>query len=168
MSEQLNMTPELTLTPTAAAVAVPEAPTLTLENSVTPDDVAAAQAVREAQAIQMDESQLSEAERKMVADFSEKIDITDATLVLQYGAGAQKNIASFSENALSKVKTKDLGEVGDALAASRLADGMLLVVRKDKCDRTSLNDALRQFAFLNVKILGVVFNGTEKGSSYHN
>ena len=61
-----------------------------------------------------------------------------------------------------------VGEVGDALAASRLADGMLLVVRKDKCDRTSLNDALRQFAFLNVKILGVVFNGTEKGSSYHN
>lgn len=117
MSEQLNMTPELTLTPTAAAVAVPEAPTLTLENSVTPDDVAAAQAVREAQAIQMDESQLSEAERKMVADFSEKIDITDATLVLQYGAGAQKNIASFSENALSKVKTKDLGEVGDALSS---------------------------------------------------
>lgn len=61
-----------------------------------------------------------------------------------------------------------VGEVGDALAASRLADGMLMVVRKDKCDRTSLTEALRQFAFLNVKILGIVFNGTEKGSSYHN
>ena len=60
-----------------------------------------------------------------------------------------------------------VGEVGDALAASRLTDGMLMVVRKDRCDRTSLTEALRQFAFLNVKILGVVFNGTEKGSTYH-
>jgi len=60
-----------------------------------------------------------------------------------------------------------VGEVGDALAASRLADGILMVVRKDRCDRSSLTEALGQFSFLNVKILGVVFNGTEKGSAYH-
>lgn len=61
-----------------------------------------------------------------------------------------------------------VGEVGDALAASRLADGILMVVRKDHCDRATLTEALRQFAFLNVRILGIVFNGTEKGSTYHN
>ena len=122
MSDELNMIPELTLTPEAPAAAAvapaaPEAPVLTLENNLTPDDVAAAQAARDAQAVKLDESQLSEAERKMVADFSEKIDITDATLVLQYGAAAQKNIASFSENALTNVRTKDLGQVGDALSS---------------------------------------------------
>ena len=52
----------------------------------------------------------------MVDDFAQKIDITDSNLVLQYGAAAQKNIASFSESALSNVKTKDLGQVGDALS----------------------------------------------------
>jgi uncharacterized protein YaaN involved in tellurite resistance len=59
---------------------------------------------------------LTEAERKMVDDFAQKIDVTDSNLVLQYGAAAQKNIASFSENALSNVRTKDLGQVGDALS----------------------------------------------------
>ena len=51
-----------------------------------------------------------------MADFAEKIDVTDSNLVLQYGAAAQKNIAGFSESALSKVRTKDLGEVGKDLA----------------------------------------------------
>ena len=53
----------------------------------------------------------------MVNDFAEKIDITDSSVVLQYGAAAQKNIASFSENALNNVRTKDLGEVGQALSS---------------------------------------------------
>ncbi len=123
---ETNMMPELTLTPdTAAAVAetpaAPEAPTLTLEPTLSADDAAAAaaaaQAERDKNAIKLDESQLSEAERKVVADFAEKIDITDSTQVLQYGAGAQKNIAGFSENALNNVRTKDLGEVGDALSS---------------------------------------------------
>ena len=59
---------------------------------------------------------LSEAEKKMVDEFAQKIDVTDSNLVLQYGAAAQKNIAAFSENALNSVKTKDLGEVGQALS----------------------------------------------------
>ena len=121
MTDKMDMTPELTLDPSGAAQAqapaAPEAPTLTLENSLTPADVAAAQAARDAQAVQLDESQLSEAERKMVDDFAQKIDITDSTVVLQYGAAAQKNIASFSENALNNVRTKDLGEVGEALSS---------------------------------------------------
>ena len=120
MNEELTM-PELTLTPDAAAAAAPEAPSLTLEPTISADDAAAAQAAaqaeRDANAIKLDESHLSEAERKVVNDFSEKIDITDSTVVLQYGAAAQKNIASFSENALASVRTKDLGQVGDALSS---------------------------------------------------
>jgi len=116
-----NTLPELTLTPNldAAAAAAPEAPELTLEpdkEAQSAEEKAAQQAKRDAQAVQLDESMLSEAERKMVNDFAQKIDITDSNMVLQYGAAAQKNIAGFSESALSKVRTQDLGEVGQALA----------------------------------------------------
>ena len=58
-------------------------------------------------------SMLSEAEQKAVRAFAEQIDLTDANQVIQYGAAAQKNIADFSESALEKVKTKDMGELGD-------------------------------------------------------
>lgn len=63
------------------------------------------------------ERQLTPEEQKMVDNFAEKIDITDSNVVLQYGATAQKNVASFSENALASVRTKDLGEVGQALSS---------------------------------------------------
>ena len=125
MSDNLNTTPELTLTldGASAAQAVPEAPSLTLqpeaEAKPQADEAAQLQAQkdRDANAVKLDESMLSEAERKMVDEFSQKIDISDSTVVLQYGAAAQKNIAAFSENALNSVKTKDLGEVGDALSS---------------------------------------------------
>ena len=119
MDENKDMIPELTLDPTGAAAqaAVPEAPTLTLDPALDANDAAAVQKARDAQAIQLDESQLTEAERKTVNDFAEKIDITDSSVVLQYGAAAQKNIAGFSENALNNVRTKDLGEVGQALSS---------------------------------------------------
>ena len=64
---------------------------------------------------QLDESVLSDAERKMVDDFSKQIDIRNSAAILQYGAGTQKKMADFSEEALDKVRTKDLGEVGDLL-----------------------------------------------------
>ena len=120
MSEEtMDLTPQLTLTPDAAAAA-PQAPSLTLEPNADQQQAQAAQqaaqAQREANAVKIDESMLSESERKMVDDFAQKIDVTDSNLVLQYGAAAQKNIASFSENALSNVRTKDLGQVGDALS----------------------------------------------------
>ncbi len=54
-------------------------------------------------------------ERKAIDEFREKIDITDSKQILQYGADAQHKIASFSEMALNKVRTKDLGEVGDMI-----------------------------------------------------
>ena len=125
MTDKIDMTPELTLDPTGAAQAAqaeavlptPEAPTLTLEPTLGAEETAAVQAQRDANAVKVDESMLTEAERKMVDDFSQKIDITDSNMVLQYGAAAQKNVASFSENTLKSVRTKDLGEVGDALSS---------------------------------------------------
>ena len=64
-----------------------------------------------------DESKLTEEERKMVNDFANQIDLTNSTVVLQYGAGAQKKMADFSESALENVRTKDLGEIGQMLSS---------------------------------------------------
>ena len=66
---------------------------------------------------EMEELRLTDAEKKMVADFSSKIDLKNTNLVLQYGSGAQKKIADFSETALDSVRSKDLGEVGDLLSS---------------------------------------------------
>ena len=57
-----------------------------------------------------------------------------------------------------------VGEVGDALAIAKETDGILLVVRQNYCDRLSLGDTVRQFAFIDAKILGVVFNCTSEHS----
>ena len=109
-----NKIPELTLEPTAAATAVPE---LTLETAIpTPAAPAPEPVKKEAEPVEMDERLLTEEEKRAVEEFSKKIDIGDSNLVLQYGAAAQKNIASFSENALSSVRTKDLGEIGKSLS----------------------------------------------------
>ena len=64
---------------------------------------------------EMDDSILSEEERKIVDDFARQIDIRNSAAILQYGAGTQKKMADFSEDALDKVRTKDLGEEGDLL-----------------------------------------------------
>ena len=111
-----NTMPELTLTPdTAAAAAVPE---LTLEPTApaTPATPAPEPAKPEAAPVEMDDRLLNDAEKKAVEEFSKKIDIMDSNMILQYGAAAQKNVAAFSENALSSVRTKDLGEVGKSLS----------------------------------------------------
>ncbi|SHK27825.1 Uncharacterized conserved protein YaaN involved in tellurite resistance [Anaerocolumna jejuensis DSM 15929] len=95
-----------------------EVPTLTFE----PFEEAAAeksfpQAAEEKQeAAVFDESTLTQDEKKLVEDFASKIDLNKSSLVLQYGAGAQKKIADFSESALNNVKTKDLGEIGEMLS----------------------------------------------------
>ena len=61
--------------------------------------------------------QLSEKERKTIDAFSEKIDITESNVVLQYGSAAQKKVTDFSDTALKNVRTKDLGEIGDLLSS---------------------------------------------------
>ena len=95
-----------TLTKTAA-------PTLTFDIPEEKEPPAEAKPEPPVQPEPMDDSVLSDEEKQMVEQFSEKIDIRNTTAILQYGAGTQKKMADFSEKALDKVKTKDLGEVGD-------------------------------------------------------
>ena len=70
-----------------------------------------------AAAADVQEVELTEEEQKMVDEFAKQIDITNSTQVLQYGAGAQQKVASFSEAALGNVRSKDLGEVGDMISS---------------------------------------------------
>ncbi len=64
----------------------------------------------------LDESMLTDEERKMVDEFSTQIDLHNSNAILQYGVGTQKKMADFSSDALDNVKTKDLGEIGDMLS----------------------------------------------------
>ena len=64
----------------------------------------------------LDENILTEEERRTVDAFAKQIDLTNSTMVLQYGAGTQKKMADFSESALENVRSKDLGEVGELLS----------------------------------------------------
>ena len=86
-----------------------KAPTLTLE----PFKEEAA--VLEKEPPVMDETILTAEERAEVDRFASQIDLTNSSMILQYGVGTQKKMADFSENALENVKTKDLGEVGELL-----------------------------------------------------
>ena len=60
-----------------------------------------------------------------------------------------------------------VGEVGDALTAAKLADGMLVVVQQDKTDRKSLDSALRQLQFVDSRILGLVLNKARVRGGYY-
>ena len=93
-------------------------PTLTLEPFAEENQIVAdtkKELVKETEP-ELDDSILSEEEKKAVAAFAEQIDLSYSSMILQYGAGTQKKMADFSENALENVKTKDLGEVGDLLS----------------------------------------------------
>ena len=107
--DENNMSPELTLD---------AVPTLTLDPAA--DEAAAAAAAEEEKKVEpvmIEETRLSPEEQKMVDDFAEKIDVTNSQMVLQYGAATQKKIGDFSETALDKVRTKDLGETGEMIAS---------------------------------------------------
>ena len=69
----------------------------------------------------IDESMLSEEEREMVDQFAREIDIENVDQIVNYGIKAQTNISSFSSSILKKVKTYDLGEVGDSLKELTIA-----------------------------------------------
>lgn len=88
-----------------------EAPSLTLDLApAEPEEPKAAPPVT------VEETPLSEAERKMVQDFAQQIDLHNSAMILNYGAASQKKIADFSGSALESVRTKDLGEVGGMIA----------------------------------------------------
>ena len=112
MTDMEGMMPQLTLNADAAKV---ETPTLTL--GAEPAAPALEPEKPKAEPVVIDDSMLTEAEKKVVDDFSKKIDLNDSQLILQYGVAAQKGVATFSESALSSVRTKDLGEVGDTLSS---------------------------------------------------
>ena len=101
---------KLTLEPELETPA-PGIPTLTLDGVEEEKPVAPEKKEEE-----QPEVPLTPEEQKVVDDFAEKIDITSSALVMQYGSGAQKKIANFSDTALANVRTKDLGEVGDEIA----------------------------------------------------
>jgi uncharacterized protein YaaN involved in tellurite resistance len=96
--------PTLTLTPDTDA---PEAPDM-VKMEIRKEVETVKQTISELE-------RLSPEERAMVTDFAQKIDITDSNMVLQYGVAAQKKLAGFSDTALEKVRTKDLGPVGDMM-----------------------------------------------------
>ena len=112
MTDMEGMMPQLTLNADAAKV---ETPTLTL--GAEPAAPAVEPEKPKAEPVVIDDSMLTEAEKKVVDDFSKKIDLNDSQMILQYGVAAQKGVASFSESALSNVRTKDLGQVGDTLSS---------------------------------------------------
>ena len=64
----------------------------------------------------LNDSILSDEERRQVDEFAKQIDLHNSTAILQYGVGTQKKMADFSGNALENVRTKDLGEVGEMLS----------------------------------------------------
>ncbi len=103
----------------AAATAEAEIPTLVLpgeEAAVSETAAAVAEQPAPVKEVNIeDKIQLTEAEKKAVEEFAAKIDITNTNHILQYGADAQTKITQFSDMALEKVRTKDLGTVGDAL-----------------------------------------------------
>lgn len=69
----------------------------------------------------VDESMLSEGEKRQVENFVKQIDITNVKMVNSYGASAQNSISAFSTSITSNVKTKEFGDVGQSLRELRLA-----------------------------------------------
>ena len=112
MEENKEFIPSLTLDPNAAAAQA--APDMSFEEP-TAEAVAPAKK-EEVPPEKLEFERLSPAEQAAVREFAGQIDVTNSEQILNYGSAAQKNIADFSGAALSKVRTKDLGEIGDELS----------------------------------------------------
>ena len=95
--------------PSLTLDAAPAAPSLTLDPEA---DAKVVEEAKKATPATVEDTPLSPEEQKMVDDFAEKIDITNSQMVLQYGAASQKKLSDFSDTALSRVRTKDMGETG--------------------------------------------------------
>ena len=111
MDENKEFIPSLTLDPNATATQA--APNLTFEE---PTAEAVAPAKQEIPPEKLEFERLSPAEQAAVRDFAGQIDVTNSEQILNYGSAAQKNIADFSGAALGKVRTKDMGEIGEELS----------------------------------------------------
>lgn len=111
MDENKEFIPSLTLDPNATATQA--APDLAFEE---PTAEAVAPAKQEIPPEKLEFERLSPAEQAAVRDFAGQIDVTNSEQILNYGSAAQKNIADFSGAALGKVRTKDMGEIGEELS----------------------------------------------------
>ena len=92
------------------------APTLTLDPVVEDTTVKASIIEVEAPPAPSLADSLSAEELAQVDAFAQQIDIANSQQVLTFGSGAQKKMADFSETALERVRTQDLGEAGDLIA----------------------------------------------------
>lgn len=117
MEENRNEAPVLTLNPFEEMPQAPQAPSAAFDLSQSAGTAVQNNGTgRTTEPAVFDESTLTPDERRIVDDFANQIDLNNSTVILQYGAGAQKKIADFSETALSSVRSKDLGEVGELLS----------------------------------------------------
>jgi len=92
-------------------------PSLVFDNMEMMSQSAASGTQQPPQEVKMDDSILTAEEKNQVSAFADKIDIRNSTAVMQYGVGAQKKMADFSEKALDNVKTKDMGETGQMITS---------------------------------------------------
>ncbi len=113
--EQENVKPTLTLEPDSLMEASSAFREITLEEAKKNAPVPTAEEVKEIIPAVLDDTLLTEDEKKQVEEFASKIDIKNTQQVIQYGSAAQKSVADFSQNALEHVKTRDLGEIGESL-----------------------------------------------------
>ncbi|MFV0412845.1 MAG: toxic anion resistance protein [Oscillospiraceae bacterium] len=102
--DQVQAAPQLTLE------VAPEAPSLEVADIAVPH----ATQIKQVESLEA-RANLSPEEKKQVDEFAQKIDLHNSNTIVQYGSGAQKKMVSFSEGALSSVRNKDLGEVGEML-----------------------------------------------------
>ena len=103
-----NTTPSLSLEQPTLSLSLEEQPA----EVVQPEEAQPQAKPKDADTL-AEESGLSEEEKQQVEDFAKKIDLSNSTQILQYGAASQKKVADFSTSALENIRTKDLGEVGD-------------------------------------------------------
>ncbi len=88
------------------------APTLTFGDAPTATTHEVPAVVENAQDM-TDSYQLTAEEQAQVDAFAQQIDIENTDAILNYGVGTQKKLSEFSENALSSVRAKDMGENGE-------------------------------------------------------
>ena len=157
MADEKKYEFNLTLDPGASdAPAAPEAPAATaaaVQEAPSPNANAVAnQAEAEAPVEKLDIDDLAPEEQAAVREFAKQIDITNSAQVLAYGSAAQKNIAEFSAQALEKVRTKDLGEVGDILSdlVGQL-NGLDMTGEKPKGLKGLFKKAAQSFSDMKVK-----------------
>ena len=92
-----------------------DVPTLTLDPGMLKEEKTKSQVLtEERQPEPMDESILSEEERKMVDAFAAQIDLTNTNQILQYGAGTQKKMADFLRLHLEECKDSGFRRSGRA------------------------------------------------------